>query len=50
VTNREIARRLVIGERTVDTHVEHILGRLGLRSRAQVALWADQHGLVHPDD
>ena len=45
-TNREIASSLVITEWTVDTHVRHILGKLGLRSRTQVAAWAVQRGLV----
>jgi non-specific serine/threonine protein kinase len=45
-TNREIAERLVITEWTVDTHVRHILTKLGLRSRAQVAVWAVEHHLV----
>jgi non-specific serine/threonine protein kinase len=40
LTNRQIAEQLVIGERTVATHVEHILGKLSFRSRAQVAAWA----------
>ena len=39
-TNREIGERLVISEWTVDTHVRHILGKLGLRSRSQIAAWA----------
>jgi non-specific serine/threonine protein kinase len=37
-SNKEIAARLLISARTVDTHVDHILKKLGLRSRAQVAL------------
>jgi predicted ATPase/DNA-binding CsgD family transcriptional regulator len=45
-TNREIADRLVITEWTVDTHVRHILSKLGLRSRAQVAAWAVERGLL----
>jgi non-specific serine/threonine protein kinase len=36
-TNREIGKQLVITEWTVDTHVRHILTKLGLRSRVQVA-------------
>lgn len=45
LTNRQIAAALFIAERTVDTHVEHILKKLGLRSRTQVAAWAVEHGL-----
>jgi predicted ATPase/DNA-binding CsgD family transcriptional regulator len=37
LTNRQIAARLVIGERTVDTHVGRILAKLGCASRTQVA-------------
>lgn len=39
LTNREIATRLVISPRTVETHVDHILNKLGMTSRAQVASW-----------
>ncbi len=39
MTNRDIADRLVISDRTVETHVEHIRNKLGVRSRAQVATW-----------
>jgi DNA-binding CsgD family transcriptional regulator len=39
-SNREIADTLVITEGTVEVHVKHILSKLGLRSRAQVAAWA----------
>jgi predicted ATPase/DNA-binding CsgD family transcriptional regulator len=45
-TNREIGESLVITEWTVDTHVRHILTKLGLRSRAQVAAWAVERGLI----
>jgi DNA-binding NarL/FixJ family response regulator len=37
--NRQIADDLVVSERTVDTHVSHILRKLGLVSRAQIAAW-----------
>jgi DNA-binding NarL/FixJ family response regulator len=30
----------------VRSHVEHILGKLNLRSRAQIAVWASQQGLL----
>jgi DNA-binding NarL/FixJ family response regulator len=36
----------VIAERTAEAHVTHLLGKLGLRSRAQVAIWAVEHGLL----
>jgi DNA-binding CsgD family transcriptional regulator len=39
LTNREIATRLVISKRTAETHVDHILAKLGMTSRAQVASW-----------
>ncbi len=39
LTNSEIAHRLVVSPRTVDAHVEHIRNKLGLRSRAQIAVW-----------
>jgi DNA-binding NarL/FixJ family response regulator len=45
LSNRQIAQRLVITERTVKAHVEHILDKLGLTSRTQVALWAAEHDL-----
>ena len=48
-TNAEIARRLVLVEGTVANHVEHILRKLGLRGRTQVAVWAVEHGLYRSD-
>jgi predicted ATPase/DNA-binding CsgD family transcriptional regulator len=39
LSNREIAERLVISKRTVDTHIDHIFGRLGVSSRMQLAAW-----------
>ncbi|MFC7616785.1 response regulator transcription factor [Actinokineospora soli] len=45
LTNREIAARLVIAPRTADTHVQHILGKLGFTKRAQVAAWVAGGGL-----
>jgi DNA-binding NarL/FixJ family response regulator len=44
--NKEIAVQLGISERTTRTHVSNILGKLGLRSRTQAALWAVREGLV----
>ncbi|WP_410786499.1 ATP-binding protein [Kribbella sp. C-35] len=40
LTNREIAARLVLSERTVEQHVRSVLAKLGLANRAQVAAWA----------
>jgi DNA-binding CsgD family transcriptional regulator len=39
-SNREISNKLVITEGTVEVHVKHILSKLGLRSRSEVAAWA----------
>jgi DNA-binding CsgD family transcriptional regulator len=39
MSNREIAENLVIARRTVDSHVEHILAKLGFTSRTQIAAW-----------
>lgn len=39
LTNREIAKRLFISERTADGHLEHIREKLGVNSRAQIAAW-----------
>ncbi|WP_230421055.1 helix-turn-helix transcriptional regulator [Actinomadura soli] len=39
LTNREIAERLVISKRTVDSHIEHILTKLSFTSRTQIAVW-----------
>jgi DNA-binding CsgD family transcriptional regulator len=39
LTNREIAARLVISERTAGNHVAHILTKLGFTSRSQIAAW-----------
>ena len=44
LTNRQIAEELFIAERTADTHVEHILAKLGLGSRTQVAAWVVEQG------
>ncbi|MDJ0568864.1 MAG: response regulator transcription factor [Pleurocapsa sp. MO_192.B19] len=40
-TNREIAKELYIAEGTVKTHVTHILNRLNLRNRSQIAIYAN---------
>jgi non-specific serine/threonine protein kinase len=40
LSNKEIAARLVISQRTAESHVEHILTKLGFTSRTQIAAWA----------
>lgn len=45
-SNREIARNLTISEKTVKTHVGHILGKLQLADRTQAAIYAHRHNLV----
>jgi predicted ATPase/DNA-binding CsgD family transcriptional regulator len=39
LSNREVAAKLVISKRTVDAHVEHIFGKLGMSSRVQLTVW-----------
>jgi predicted ATPase/DNA-binding CsgD family transcriptional regulator len=46
LSNRQIGEALVITERTVAAHVEHILNKLGFSSRTQIALWAAEQGLL----
>jgi len=43
MTSRAIAERLFLSERTVESHLEHILTKLGFSSRAQVAGWVAEH-------
>jgi DNA-binding NarL/FixJ family response regulator len=39
-TNRQVAETLVVSHRTVEWHVTNLLGKLGLETRAQLAVWA----------
>ena len=39
LTNRQIAERLIISERTAQNHVQHILAKLDLSNRSQIAVW-----------
>jgi DNA-binding NarL/FixJ family response regulator len=50
LTNKDIAARLVVSKRTVDAHVEHILGKLGYSSRLQVATLARRNGSAPEQD
>lgn len=45
-SNREIARSLVLSEKTVKTHVSSVLAKLGMSDRTQAALHAVKSGLV----
>jgi predicted ATPase/DNA-binding CsgD family transcriptional regulator/DNA-binding XRE family transcriptional regulator len=45
LSNRAIAGELHITEKTAANHVEHIMTKLDLRTRAQIAIWAVQRGL-----
>ncbi len=48
LTNRQIAAELVLSENTARNHLSHILDKLGLSRRAQVAAYAAQRGLLEP--
>ena len=48
LSNREIAEALVITERTAESHVQHILEKLGVNSRGRIAAWAVERGLHKP--
>jgi predicted ATPase/DNA-binding CsgD family transcriptional regulator len=43
MTSRAIAERLFLSERTVESHLEHVLTKLGFNSRVQVAGWVAEH-------
>ena len=45
-SNREIADALVVTKRTIETHMNNILYKLNLTSRAQIVVWAVERGLV----
>ncbi len=49
LTNRAIATRLCLSVRTVEVHVDHILTKLGFRTRTQLAAWAHEEGLLAED-
>jgi len=45
MTSKSIAERLFLSERTVESHIEHILTKLDFNSRAQVATWVTEQKL-----
>jgi DNA-binding NarL/FixJ family response regulator len=45
-SNKRIALELGVAEKTVKTHVGHVLAKLGVSDRTQAALWAVRHGIV----
>lgn len=45
LTNQAIARRLSVGPRTIETHVENVRRKLQVRSRAQIAAWVTEQRL-----
>jgi non-specific serine/threonine protein kinase len=47
-TNKEIADRLVLSERTIDNHVQNIMNKLNLHHRAQIASWVTERTRVAP--
>jgi DNA-binding NarL/FixJ family response regulator len=49
LSNKALAERLFISERTARTHVSNILSKLGFESRTQAALWAVREGLAPPE-
>ncbi len=49
LSNRDVAGRLFVSVRTVDVHVDHVLTKLGFRSRGQLTAWAHEQGLVPRD-
>jgi LuxR family maltose regulon positive regulatory protein len=50
LTNKEIARRLTVGENTVKTHITSLFNKLGVDSRAHaVAVAAGEGLLAHPN-
>ena len=45
-SNRAVASELIVSERTIEKHIERIMAKLGFSSRAQIAAWAVDKGLM----
>ncbi|GAB3721992.1 LuxR C-terminal-related transcriptional regulator [Amycolatopsis oliviviridis] len=48
MSNREIAARLVIARRTVETHLQHISNKLDFANRTQLAIWVENRARTRP--
>ena len=48
LSNSQIAAELVISARTVETHVQHIMDKLGVSTRAQIAAWSTPRPQASP--
>ena len=46
LSNRQIAGELVISLKTTEAHVHHVLNKLGLSNRVQIATWGLRHGVI----
>lgn len=46
LSNREIATTLSISDRTAESHVQHVLDKLGFRSRTQIATWVERRRIT----
>jgi DNA-binding CsgD family transcriptional regulator len=48
LTNAQIGEALFVSPKTVNAHVEHILAKLGVSRRAEIAAWVATHGTGRP--